>query len=66
MLVPQAGVMKWQTCQTQNLVRRKLRVGSSPTAGIFCDQNRLYICRRCCRKQLDAIENSKAAEAVKV
>jgi hypothetical protein len=25
--------MKWQTCQTQNLVRRKLRVGSSPTAG---------------------------------
>ena len=29
-----AGVMKWQTCQTQNLVRRKLRVGSSPTAGI--------------------------------
>ena len=28
-----AGVMKWQTCQTQNLVRRKLRVGSSPTAG---------------------------------
>ena len=29
-----AGVMEWQTCQTQNLVGRKLRVGSSPTAGI--------------------------------
>jgi hypothetical protein len=28
-----AGVMKWQTCQTQNLVGRKLRKGSSPFAG---------------------------------
>ena len=28
-----AGVMKWQTCQTQNLVGGNLRVGSSPTAG---------------------------------
>lgn len=29
-----AGVMKWQTCQTQNLVGGNARVGSSPTAGI--------------------------------
>ena len=29
----QAGVMKWQTCQTQNLVGGNARVGSSPTAG---------------------------------
>ena len=28
-----AGVMKWQTCQTQNLVGGNARVGSSPTAG---------------------------------
>ena len=28
-----AGVMKWQTCQTQNLVGGNARVGSSPTTG---------------------------------
>ena len=32
-LSAQAGVMKWQTCQTQNLVGGNARVGSSPTAG---------------------------------
>ena len=31
-----AGVMKWQTCQTQNLVGGNARVGSSPTAGTLC------------------------------
>jgi hypothetical protein len=30
---PKAGVMKWQTCQTQNLVGGNALVGSSPTAG---------------------------------
>ena len=30
---PERGVMKWQTCQTQNLVGGNARVGSSPTAG---------------------------------
>jgi hypothetical protein len=33
MLKLPAGVMKWQTCQTQNLVGGNARVGSSPTAG---------------------------------